>query len=258
MKRTHLWMAALAPLALAACGPTNVQVTAEVEVLDPATGERSLRPIDNLEVELLPFDRDLLLDSMAAAAPRPEPGFPMELQIMQDSLFAAQNTQREAEAEWLALRERLQQISREMRQFSPAEGQYRVLFNEFNDLEGRVSAAEGRQNDAFRRVEDLQSRVLGDLNEARVLQENWEDEAFADYYTVMAGRLQETRGEILLENTDGIGQVSFPVKRAGTYWVHARYRLPTEELYWNIAIEVGGDPVELRLTRENAEIRRAF
>lgn len=257
MKRAHLWMAALAPFVLAACGPTNLQVTAEVDVLDPDSGERSLRPISNIEVELLPFDRDFVLDSMAAAAPRPEPGFPMELQVMQDSLFAAQNTQREAEAEWLALRERLQQISREMQQFSPAEGQYRVLFNEFNDLEGRVSAAERRQNEAFRRVEDLQSRVLGDLNEARVLQENWEDEAFADYMTVVGRRLQETRGEILMETTDALGQVNFPVK-AGTYWVHARYRLPTEELYWNIQVEVTGDPVQLRLSRENAEIRRAF
>jgi hypothetical protein len=258
MKRTHLWLAALAPLVLAACGPNTVQVTAEVEVTDPISGERSLRPIENLEIELLPFDRDIVLDSLAAAAPNPEPGFPMELQIMQDSLFAAQEDQREAESEWLALRERLQQISREMRQFSPAEGQYRVLFNEFNDLESRVSGAERRQNEAFRRVEDLQSRVLGDLNEARILQENWEDEAFADYFTVMQARLQESRGEIQLLNTDGLGQATFSVKGSGAHWVHARYRLPSEELYWNIRVEVGGDPVQLRLTRENAEVRRAF
>jgi len=258
MKRSKLWALGLVPFALAACGPGTVQVSAEVDLTDPESGEQIVRPIENLAIQLLPFDRDALFDSLTAAAPSPEPGFPEELQIMQDSLFDAQETQRLAEAEWLALRERLQQISREMQQYSQAEGQYRVLFNEFSQLESRVNAAERRQNEAFARVEAIQSRVLGDLAEARVLQEQWEDVAFADYPTIVATRLRETGREILADTTDAMGQATIR-PAPGQWWVHARYSLPTEELYWNIRVDVErGDPLQVRLSRQNAEARRIY
>lgn len=258
MKRSNLWALALVPFALAACGPGTVQVTAEVDLVDPESGEQIVRPIENLAVQLLPFDRDALFDSLTAAAPSPEPGFPEELQIMQDSLFDAQEAQRLAESEWLALRERLQEISRELQQYSQAEGQYRVLFNEFNDLEARVSAAERRQNEAFARVEAIQSRVLGELAQARILQEQWEDVAFADYPTILDTRLRETGREILADTTDAMGQATLRPE-PGEWWVHARYNLPTEELYWNIRVDVErGDPLQVRLSRQNAEARRIF
>ena len=258
MKRPNLWALALVPFALAACGPGTLQVSAEVDLVDPESGEQIVRPIENLAVQVLPFDRDALFDSLTAAAPSPEPGFPEALQIMQDSLFDAQETQRLAESEWLALRERLQEISRELQQYTQAEARYRILFNEFNDLEARVSAAQRRQNEAFARVEAIQSRVLGELAEARILQEQWEDQAFADYTTILAARLRETGRDILADTTDAMGQAT--VRPApGEWWVHARYSLPTEELYWNIRVNVErGDPLQVRLSRQNAEARRIF
>jgi len=258
MKSRYLRALALLPLGLAACGPAAVQVTVESAVVDPVTGESIIRPVENLEVQLVPFDRDFIFDSLTAAASRPEPGFPLELQIMQDSLFGAQEAQRLAEAEWLGLRERLQQINQELRQYSQAEAQYRVLFNEFNDLESRVGAAERRQAEAFRQVENLQGRVLGQLGEARVLQEQWEDEAFLTYPDVVAQRVREGKRDIMIDVTDGLGQITFRAP-PGIWWVHARYRLPTEELYWNIRVDVErGDPVQVSLTRESAEVRRSF
>jgi hypothetical protein len=258
MKRTNLWALALVPFALAACGPGTVQVTGEVDVRDPETGERVNRPIPNLEVQLIPFDRDALFDSLAAAAPSPEPGFPEELELVQDSLFAAQEAQREAESEWLALRERLGEISREMEDYSPAEGRYQVLFTEFNTLEARVTAAERRQDQAFEQVEAIRSRVLGDLAQARIRQEQWEDEAFADYPQILEARLRESRRTIMYDTTDAMGQTTFRAP-TGEWWVHARYPLPTQELYWNIRVDVErGDPLQIRLSRENAETRRIF
>jgi hypothetical protein len=258
MKRPNLWAFAMVPFALAACGPGTVEVNAELEFFNPETGDYQPRPVENLEVQLVPFDRDAIFDSLTAAAPRPEPGFPAELQVMQDSLFAAQETQRQAESEWLALRERLQQITREMEQYSRAEGQYLVLFRESEQLFERVAAAERRQTDAFRRVEELQSRVLGDLNVARLEQEAWEDEAFEDYFDVVARRVQALRRDIAYDTTNAQGMAAVRVP-PGDWWVHARYTLPTEELYWNIRVNVErGDPIRVFLSRENAEPRRIF
>ncbi len=258
MKRPNLWAFALVPFALAACGPGTVEVNAELEFFNPELGDYEPRPVSNLAIQLVPFDRDVIFDSLTAAAARPEPGFPAELQVMQDSLFAAQETQRLAEAEWLALRERLQDIQQEMAQFSQTDAQYRVLFTEFNALYDRVAAAERRQTDAFRRVEEIQGRVLGDLNLARIAQEEWEEEAFADYFDIQARRFQELRRDIVHDTTNaqGVATVRVPT---GDWWVHARYTLPTEELYWNIRVNVErGDPIRVFLSRENAEPRRIF
>jgi hypothetical protein len=258
MKRSTPWALALVPLVLAACGPGTVEVTAEAEFTDPESGEQVLRPLENVEIQLIPFDRDAIFDSLTAAATSPEPGFPEELQVVQDSMFDAQEAQRLAEQEWLALRERLQTISAEMRQYSQAEAQYRVLFNEFSDLEARVNAAERRQNEAFQRLENIRSRVLGDLAMARERQELWEEEAFVDYPEVEARRLQESRRGVVSDTTDAMGQARLNAA-PGEWWVHARYPLPTEELYWNIRVNVErGDPLVVRLSRENAETRRVY
>ncbi|CAN5649041.1 hypothetical protein BH23GEM11_BH23GEM11_06530 [soil metagenome] len=258
MKRTNLWALALAPFVFAACGPGTVQVNSEADFRDPETQEQVTRPLTSMEIQLIPFDRDALFDSLTAAAPRPEPGFPEELELVQDSLFAAQEAQREAESEWLALRERLGVISREMEDYSPAEGRYQVLFTEFNTLEGRVTSAERRQDEAFLQVEEIRSRVLGDLAVARQQQEQWEDEAFADYPEILEARLRESRRTIMYDTTDAMGQATFRAP-TGEWWIHARYALPTQELYWNIRVDVDrGDPLQVRLSRENAEPRRAF
>jgi hypothetical protein len=260
MKRANLWGAILVPAAfLAGCGSPGVDVTVEIDVLDPETGQMVARPATSLPIQLVPFDRDVIFDSLTRAAARPEPGFPMELQIMQDSLFAAQEEYRNAEVEWLTIRDRLQTIRREMDQYSPAEGAYRVLFNEFNELEGRERNADRRRNSAFERAETLQRSVLDDLNQARILQEQWEDEAFADYGDVVAARIRDARREMLADTTDAMGQARLRPKTGGVWWVVARYRLPTEELYWNIRVDLEkGDPLQLQLTRQNAEVRRAF
>ncbi len=260
MKRSTPWALALLPLALTvtACGDATLEVSAEVDLMDPESGEMVNQPVSRMEIWFYPFDRDVVFDSLTAAAASPEPGFPEELIAVQDSLFEAQETQRLAESEWLALRERLGEISTEMAQYSSAEGQYRVLFAEWTDLDARVSAAERRQNQAFQRVEELRSRVLGDIAAARVVQEQWEDEAFRDYFEIEAARMREAGRELVADTTDATGQVRVNL-RPGTWWVHARHRLPTEELYWNIRVDAErGDPIPLRLTRENAEPRRIF
>lgn len=258
MKRRSLWSVFLLSLVLAACGPGEVVVTAEVEMMDPETGEQVTRPIENLEIQLLPFDRDVIFDSLTQAAPEPEPEFPEELMAARDSILQAQQRWREAESEWLAAREQLEEISDEMDQYSPAETRYRELFNQFTEVENRVEAAERTQEEAFSRYERLQQETFEQMEEARFEISTWEEEAFADYPEVIAARLQESGREILADTTDATGSVRFQAD-PGEWWIYARHRLTLEELYWNIRVDVErGDPLEIRLTRENAELRDVF
>jgi hypothetical protein len=258
MIRRTLWSALLVSLAAAACGPGDVIVTAEIDRMDPETGEVEVQALQNLPVQLIPFDRDHIFDSLSAAAPSPEPQMPAQLRIQRDSILVAQNQWREAEAQWLESRDRLEQISREMQQYSPAEARYRELFNEFNRIEGVVTDAERRRDDAFERFTRLQQETIQEMDQFRIQLESWEDEAFADFPEIVVARLQETRREIMADTTDATGQARLRPD-PGTWWVHARHQLAMEELYWNIRVDVErGEPVELRLNRENAEIRDVF
>lgn len=258
MARRSLWSAILLPLVFAACGPGEVIVTAEVERMNPDTGEMEIRPIENLPIQLIPFDRDAIFDSLTAAAAEPEPQMPAELATARDSILAAQTAWREAEAEWLERRERLEQISNEMEQYNPGEARYRELFAEFNAVESEVLSAEDRRDDAFELFTELQEETLEELDRLRIEIEIWEDDAYADYGEIVAARLQETRREIMADTTGATGQVTFRAD-PGEWWVHARHQLTMEELYWNIRVEVErGDPVELLLNRDNAEIREVF
>lgn len=258
MKRAAPWCALGVSLALVACGPGEVVVSAQLETQDPETGETVQRPIDGLMVQLVPFDRDFIFDSLARQAPRPEPEVPAEIRIRQDSMLAAQEQWRTAENQALAMRENLQRISSEMQQYSPAEARYRQLFAQFGDIESRLVQAERTRDQAFDRYDTLQRELLGDLDQIRVAQETWEDEAFARYPDVVAARLQETRREILVDTTDASGVARFRAA-PGDWWAYGRQALATEELYWNIRVNLErGDPVEVRFNRETAESRQLF
>ncbi len=258
MTRPSLWTSILVPFLIVACGPGEVIVTSEVERSDPETGEQVMRPVQNMRVQLLPYDRDAIFDSLSQAAATPEPQLPPELLAARDSIQRAQATFREAENRVLSIREQLRQINEEMGQYNPAETRYRELFTRFNELEGQLNQAENTRDESFERFTELQRETFEELEQARIQIQNWEDDAFADFELVVAERIRETRREVVTDTTDATGRAQLSA-RPGEYWIYARTQLPVEELYWNIRVQVErGDPVEIRLTRDNAEIRAIF
>lgn len=255
MKRTLGLSLALFLLALGGCGPAELIVTAEVEVIDPQTGSPISRAADDVVIQLLPFDRDQVFDSLTATAPSPEPQMPPELRVARDSITAAQQEWREFESRWLALREQLTQLSEELEQYNPAEAQYRVLFNEFNDLEAEYEAAERTKDAAFDRFDRLQQETFSDLEEYRAVLMGWEEQAFAPYGEVVGLKLQLSGQEIFADTTDATGRADFEAD-PGDWWIYARYPLATEELYWNEPVNLErGDPIQVPLNRSNAEVR---
>lgn len=256
MRRTPVFALSLL-LAAAACGPSEVVVTIEVEMPNPEGEGMVTRPLADVEVQLIPFDRDAVFDSLTTVYGTPEPDVPEELIDRREAVQEAQAEWDEATRRWSTIRDTLQKLSDAMEQYSRGEARYVALFREWQDWESQLSAAETDRDRTFGIFDSLQQGTIRESDSIRVLQDNWADDAFADIATVFAAKHRATGLDWVVDTTDasGVARGNLLVK-PGTYWVHARYELPYTELYWNEMITVeGGEPMTVTLARANAEER---
>jgi hypothetical protein len=251
MSRLVLTVMLACTAGLAACSRTEVIVQGQVE--GPEGQPIALR---DLPIRVLPYDRDAIFDSLRAAYAEPEPEIPPELTTLQDSIARAQEAWRSATERWNVGRDSLRTLNEQMARLNRTSGQYIVLFREDNTLRPQVEAAERQMNEAFARFEGLSSRFANRAQELRLEREQWADAAYADVDRVIATRLRELRREPAADTLDANGVTRIRGLRAGDWWVTAHYDLPFEELYWNIPITVTrGEPVQVQLTRQTAEVR---
>lgn len=252
MRRTVLLLATAASAALlGACGGGQVTVQAQ---LDNA-GE--IQPLSDLEVWLLPYDRDAVFDSLARAYGEPEPEIPDSLIALQDRVIQAQRRWQQVQNQWNAIRDSLRQISDAMEGLSRASGEYIALFREFSNLEPQESSLSDQAERLFREFTELQSALTTQSQEIRIRRQNWADEAFAPVDSIIEVRLDNIGRDIMADTTNAAGLAYFTAKK-GQWWVFARHELPFLEMYWNEPVEVTGDPVTVVLDRETAELRQKF
>lgn len=233
------------------------QVAVEAVLIDEQTQEA--RPLADLPVRLLPYDRDALFDSLEAEFDEPEPSIPPDLLQQRDEIIQAEREWRSAEDRWSEARDSLQALSRELdrmgQQGLRATPQYQQQFRQFERLEADSRAAQQRSQAAFSRFEQLQSTFLTRGDSVRVVRELWADRAFADFDRVVNDRLRALGREEYADTSNASGVVRFRGVAQGRWWVYARYTLPFEELYWNLPLEVRGDSVGVTLNAENAQSR---
>lgn len=256
MRRTLPYALALL-LGAAACGPAQVVVQIEIEVDDPSGSGTVAQPLSAVEVQLLPYDRDAVFDSLTAAYSTPEPEVPEALLEARAEVQAAQEEWDDAQRRWAILRDTLQQITQTLEGLPRNNPEYIVLFNEYNEFDDEYASVERQVERAFARFDSLQQGTIRSSDSIRILQDNWADEAFADITDVFRAKQVATGLDIVVDTTDasGVARTNLRV-RPGQYWVYARYELTYTELYWNVPITVErGDPVQVRLTRENAQER---
>lgn len=252
MRQSLPLTAAMTALVLSACGPAEVVVTAEIQIDDPQSGTTVSRALPNLQIDLLPYDRDVVFDSLSRVAETPEPEIPPDVLEAQAVVAAAQQEWRDLEARWSVLRDTLQKLNTELGRYSPAEAQYRLLFRDFQDLEAEYNRVNGQQDRAFARFDSLQRAGLQREQEVRLLRQAWADEAFADVTPILRERIRASGLPMVVDTTDASGTVAFRVK-PGQYWLHARYEQPYTELYWNVPVTAQrGEPVQVVLSRANA------
>ncbi len=254
MTRSNFLPAVLGTALLCACGPTSVVVIAEIAPESTSQGAEP-RALGDLEIRMFGYDRDLIFDSLTAVAPTLEPAIPDSVLNAQSQVAAAQQDWRDTEDRWNVLRDTLQTLTDAMDQLSRTSGQYRLLFRDFEDLDNEYFSVERQRDSAFENFTSLQGASLAAADEIRLLREQWADDAYADVGEVM--RLKERASGLatLYDTTDASGVAEFEAG-AGDYWVTARYELPYTELYWNVPITVvRGEPLQIRLTRDNAILR---
>ena len=255
MKRSKFLLALLGTALVSACGPTQVVVVAEIGTDDPNQGGEA-RALADLEIRLFPYDRDLVFDSLTAAATSPEPAIPDSVMDAQNQVAAAQQAWRDMEARWNVLRDTLQSLTDVLDQLNRGQAQYRVLFRDFQELDNEYVSVERQRDAAFENFTSLQAASMAAAEETRMLREQWGDEAFAEVGMVMALRERASGLTTLYDTTDASGIADGFEAKAGDYWISARYELPYTELYWNVPLTVvGGEPAQVRLTRENATVR---
>lgn len=252
--RRVVFMLALLPAAavLGACGGGDVVVQAQLAA-DSADVEPT--PIDNLEVWLLPYDRDAIFDSLETAYPEPEPEIPDSLLALQDRVAEAQAEWSRIEAQWIEARDRLATLSDSMQGMDRSDAEYMLLFREFNQLQPEEDRLRRQDEAAFARFNELQNRFVVEAESIRTARDEWAAAAFAAIDSVIEAKVEEAGREAVADTTDATGTFARSLP-AGQWWVHARYELPFSELYWNLPITVErGQTVQVRLSRENAEVR---
>lgn len=241
--------------ALGACGGTDVLVQALGQESSAEGGTGEAVPLAGIQVQLLPFDRDAIFAELATQAAEPEPQLPDSLLQLQSQIASANVAYQQATSDWATVRDSLRELSEALQNLHPASAEYRLLFEDFEDLEARVTGLENAMNQSFTRFSELQTRFTSQAEEIRLRRAQWADEAFATVDSVFAERIETTGLEPMTDTTAANGVARFQNVKSGEWWVHARYELPYEELYWNEPIRAEGDQLEVQLTRENAETR---
>ncbi len=246
-------LALFATMAITACQPG--QATIVVALGEDGNGN----PVDDVEVRLLPYDRDQVFDSLTMAATTPEPEIPADLLAAQAEIADAQQAWRDTETQWNTLRDTLQKLNTALEGLNPGEGRYRAIFNEWQDREAEYNRAERRVGSLFDSFTSLQEAAIGRMDSMKIVQADWADQAFEEVDYVIAAKVELSGLEPLADTTDANGIAQFEDVAPGAYWVYARHELPYNELYWNVPIVVTReDPFVLRLSEENADSRPIF
>lgn len=247
------WVLSLAvAVTVSACGqPTDLAVRTM-----SGEGEQA-RPLTQLELRLLPYNRDSIFEALAQQAPSPEPQPPEGLTALRDSVAEAQERWREAEASWNDIRSELQQLSERMEGMNRASRDYAEAYRRFDSLDSQVRRLDQEKNRYFEQFEALQSRYAAQADSFSAVLSAWGDATF-ERYTEIVDSILEARGrEELWDTTGADGWANLPVRR-GHWWIHTRFRLPFQELYWNVPYQSTGGADTLILNSANAEERPVF
>lgn len=256
MRRSRFAFVLFGAMFATACGQGQVVITAEIEVPNPDGEGMVVRPISDAVVELIPFNRDAIFDSLTAAFEIPEPEIPADLLEAQEAIAAAQGEWRAAETQWAALRDRLQSITEEMENLARGEARYVTLYREWQDGDSQLTRVDRQKDQAFGVFTDLQEGYIQRADSMRLMQDQWAEEAFIDFWEVFDLKQIERGRDMIVDTTDA-GGIAGPIEvPSGQWWVHARYELPFSVLYWNLRIDVEGkEPIQVMLNRASAMIR---
>ena len=243
--RVAVPLLAILPL-LTACGSRiTVQVTAD---------EAASEPVDDLEVQFIPFDRDSLFAVITGQAATPEPSIPADLEQASLTEQDLRDRWSTAESSWNNVRDSMRAITTQLDNLDDRSREYRELFDRFGDLEDRERALDRQRQAAFDEFNEMQLATQQRVDSICIVIDSWEEAAFAGYGDLESDLLTALGREVLADTTDADG-VAWASASGGPWWVHARVNTAAGELYWNVMVDEAS-PDTLRLEPGNADLRQ--
>lgn len=243
--RVAIPLLAILPL-LAACGSRiTVQVT---------TDDAGAEPVNDLEVQFLPFDRDSLFAIIVGQAATPEPAIPADLEEASMAEQELRDSWSTAESSWNNVRDSMRSITTRLENLDDRSVEYRELFDRFGDLEDRERALNRQRQAAFDEFNEMQQATQQRVDSICIVIDSWEEAAFAGYGDMEDDLLMALGQEVMADTTDADG-VAGASASGGPWWVHARVNTATGELYWNVMVDEASSDT-LRLQPGNADLRQ--
>ncbi|MCE2398942.1 MAG: hypothetical protein J4F34_07935 [Gemmatimonadetes bacterium] len=244
-----------ATLLMAACGPAQIAVVVQLEDAEGAPAQ-----LDDIEVRLLPYDRDAIFDSLTALASTPRPEPTEDQRAARDARIQAQDEWLGAQDRWNTLRDTVKKLTDELAELNPAMNTYRRIHAEYTRMERELARVDRAQGSLFERFDSLDRATSAEAQMLEALQVEWADEAFRDIGSVIDAKVEASGLAEAADTTgakaDGVALFEVP---PGTYWVHARHRRTQDELYWNVMVTVArGENEAVVLDESTAEVREIF
>ena len=241
-------------------GPAQVAVVVQLEDVEGAPTR-----LDDIEVRLLPYDRDAIFDSLTALAPNPRPEPTEEQRAARDARNQAQDEWLGAQDRWNTLRDTVKKLVDELAELNPAMNTYRRIHAEYTRMERELARVNRMQWPLFERFDSLDRALRAEAQVLEARLDEWGDEAFRDLWSVINAKVEASGLAEFADTTgtkaDGVALFHQHQVPPGAYWVHARRRRTHDELYWNVMATVArgeNEAVVLVLDESNAEVREIF
>jgi len=247
------WRCAVLVLCLSACADhAKVQVRAFFESGIPLTG---------VEVSVLPFDAERVLDSLDALSPTPKPDFsPLQAKIQnyrrRDTVSADPGAG--IMAAWLATKDSVARMASDLsRQDRKAPG-YKESYARFRQLYDRFTAREAEREARLRSFYSADRTLAEEATHASDSLRAWERVAYRDFAELANAEVARRKRAVVQTRTDSVGTFEAELPN-GPWWLTAHVINPDnpfEEFHWNVPVTVAaGLPVSLPLMRANAVVR---
>lgn len=229
----------LLPIALAACGRSEISVRVAIPGADSA-----LAPVAGLPLVALPYDRDSVIAALQSGAKSPAPN----TQAL-DSLYRAFREPFAAYARAAlrvtALRDTLATLRSRLDSLPRTAPAYVSLYRQFSELADtltRAQAASDRAQAALKRARDT---LGGRIERLRTTYQQWEDSTYRAYDSITTSLVKARGLAPVPDTTDAEGRAVLHVI-PGRWWIYARSwdaEDPNAEWYWNVPVR--GDSLVL-------------
>jgi hypothetical protein len=215
-------------------------------------------PIPDLPLTALPFNPDLLLDSLTGLATDPAPTFPVLEAEMRTYERPDPDPYQEVNRPWLALRDTVAALSDSLMHRERTDPGYAADYDRFRQLYARLAERAAERDRALRAVNGDQVALARRAALAADSLRSWEYQVYGAYPELAAAAVVHSGRTVIEGTTDPDGRVVLEVE-PGRWWLVGRAADPDNpfmEYYWNVPVTATRVvPVRLPVSTRNATWR---